>query len=64
MKADDFISLSKKGAQNLAEAKNFIFRLIKVDDEDYLSYPKDDETLADRVCVWIEKGKVVKAEIR
>ena len=62
MTADDFISLSKKGSQNLAEAKNLIYRLIKVDDEDYFSYPEDTRT--DRVCVWIEKGKVSKAEIK
>lgn len=62
MNADTFVGLTKKGAQNLAEASNLIFRLIKVDGADYLTYPED--TREDRVCVEIENGKVTKATIQ
>ena len=60
--ASDFINLSKKAAQNLAEAKYMIFRLISVDGEPFLAYPEDKRD--DRVCVEIEKEKVVKASIQ
>lgn len=52
------MGLTKKGAQNLAEARNLIFRLIKIDGENFLPYPED--TRADRVCVEIENGKVAE----
>lgn len=58
MKKEDFMGLTKKGAQNLAEARNLIFRLIKIDGENFLPYPED--TRADRVCVEIENGKVAE----
>lgn len=61
-RSSDFIGQTKKGAQNLAEAKNMIFRLIRVDGEAYLPYPDDSRN--DRVCVEIENGKVTKASIR
>ena len=60
--ADAFINLSKFGAQNLAEAKNMIFRLLSIDGEPYLSLPEDIRT--DRVCCDILNGKVVKAIIQ
>jgi len=56
MNKEDFIGLTKKGAQNLAEAKNLIFRLVSVDGENYLGLPED--TISDRVCVILENGKV------
>ena len=60
MKKEDFIGLTKKGAQNLAEAKNLIFRLIKKGDEKYLDYPED--TRDDRVCIELDKeGHVTEA---
>jgi hypothetical protein len=58
----DFVGLSKVGAQNKAEAKNLVFRLVSVNGETYLGYPEDSRD--DRVCVEIVNGKVVKAEIR
>lgn len=62
MNADSFLGLSKKRGQDLAEAKNMIFRLIKSDGEDFLSYPEDIRT--DRICVELEQGKIIKAVIR
>jgi hypothetical protein len=60
--ADDFLGLTKKGAQNRAEEKNMIFRLIRIDGEKYYEYPEDTRT--DRVCVEIENGKVTKATVQ
>lgn len=60
--ANDFIGQTKKGSQNLAEARGLIFRLIRVDAEDYLAYPEDQRM--DRVCVEIDNGKVTKATVR
>jgi hypothetical protein len=60
--AKDFEGLTKKGAQNKAEAENLIFRLIKVDGAEFLAYPEDTRT--DRICIEIEGGKVVKATIQ
>lgn len=57
---DKFCGLGKKDAQNLAEAYNLIFRLIRIDDRNMFSYPEDSRT--DRVCVEIDKGKVSKVE--
>ncbi len=62
MNADDFLGMSKKGAQNKAEEKNLIFRLIRVDSEPFLAYPEDTRT--DRLCVEIDDGKVTTATIR
>lgn len=63
--ASDFLGLTKKGAQNLAEARNMIFRLIRIDAEHYYKYPKDvpEETRTDRICVEIDDGKVSKATL-
>ncbi len=63
MHAQSFVGMSKKEAQDLAEKSNMIFRLVSVDGENRLGYPKD-ETREDRVCVELAKGKVVKAEIQ
>jgi hypothetical protein len=60
--ANDFIGLSKKGAQNLAEARNLIFRLVSIDGENMLGWP--DDTFKDRVCCVIASGKVTEAELR
>jgi hypothetical protein len=62
MKSEDFLGLTKKGAQDKAEAKNFIFRLIRKDDQTFFSYPSD--VRADRICVEIDKGAVTKATIQ
>lgn len=60
--ADDFLGLSKKGAQNKAEALNMIFRLIRIDGESYYTYPEDTRT--DRICVELDGGKVTKASVQ
>lgn len=62
MKSEEFLGLTKKGAQEKAEAKNFIFRLIRKDEQTFFSYPTDVRT--DRVCVEIDKGTVTKATIQ
>lgn len=62
MDTKQFLGLSKKSAQNLAEVNNLIFRLIRVDDVDFFSYPED--LREDRVCIEIEKSQVVAASIR
>jgi hypothetical protein len=61
-RSSDFIGQTKKGAQNMAEAKNMIFRLISIDGEPFLSYP--DDIRDDRVCVEITDGKVTRALIQ
>lgn len=59
---NDFIGLTKKQAQNKAEGKNFIFRLIRIDNESYLPYP--DDTRNDRLCIEIDAGIVSKATLQ
>lgn len=59
---EKFLNLPKRDAQNLAERNNLIFRLISVDGEPYFPYPEDQR--ADRVCVEVEKNKVVKATMQ
>lgn len=59
--ADKYLGLPKKDAQNLAEKQSIIFRLIRVDDRNILPYPEDVRT--DRICVEVEKNKVVKAAV-
>lgn len=56
------MGLSRKSAQNLADVKDMIFRLISVDGEPYLSYPEDIRE--DRVCVEITDGKVSRALVQ
>ncbi len=60
--AEEFIGLSKSKAQDVAEYKSLIFRLISIDGESFFGYPEDVRT--DRICVEIEKGKVVVATIQ
>lgn len=59
MKAEDFLGLTKKSAMEKAESKNLIFRLIRINEKSFFSYPSD--VRADRVCVELENGAVVKA---
>lgn len=59
--SNDFVGMTKKGAQNLAEARNLVFRLVSVDGEKYLGYPEDLRD--DRLCVEIVDGKVAKARM-
>ena len=60
--ASAFMGLTKKGAQNKAEALNLIFRLIRIDSEAFYAYPEDKRE--DRVCVEIDNGSVTKASIQ
>lgn len=62
MKAEDFVGLTKKTAQNKAEECNYIFRLIRIDNEPFLSWPEDVRT--DRLCVEIDNGKVTTAVVQ
>ena len=62
MQAEKFIGMSKKEAQDAAERYNLIFRLVSVDNHQFLGYPEDSRV--DRVCVEIEKSKVVKAVLQ
>lgn len=62
MNADIYLGLTKKSAQNLAEAQNVIFRLISIDGEDYFGYPEDSRD--DRICIEINEGKVTKAVLQ
>jgi hypothetical protein len=57
-----FLGLTKKRSQDLSEAKNLVYRLVRIDDEEFLGYPKDMRD--DRVCVVIENGVVVEATIQ
>jgi hypothetical protein len=59
---NDFIGKSKKAAQDLAEKKNMIFHLVRIDQEAFFDYPS--EVRDDRVCIEIEQGKVVRASIQ
>ena len=56
------LGLSKKMAQDKAEGKNLIFRLIRIDGENYFPYP--DDKRGDRVCVEIDGGKVSKVSFQ
>jgi len=60
--SNDFLNLSKKTAQDLAEKKNIIFHLIRIDGEMFFDYPS--EVRDDRVCIEIEGGKVIRAVIQ
>ncbi len=62
MNADEFLGLSKKRAQDVAEARNLIFRLIRIDEQDFHGYPEDKRD--DRICVEIDAGKVTKASVQ
>jgi hypothetical protein len=57
-----YVGMGKRQAQNKSEIDNLIFRLIRVDAEDFLSYP--DDVRDDRICVEIDDNKVTKATIR
>ena len=41
---------------------NLIFRLIRIDEKPFQSYPEDNRD--DRICVEIEKSEIVKAIIQ
>lgn len=60
MKQEDYLGLTKKMAQDKAEGKNMIFRLIRMDKEGFFTYPDDNDKRDDRVCIEIDNGKVSK----
>jgi hypothetical protein len=62
MNTDEFLGLTKKAAQDKAEAKNLVFRLIRVGSEPYFPYPTDQRN--DRVCIEIDDGKVSKVTLQ
>jgi hypothetical protein len=62
IKAEDFIGRTKMAAQNLAEGKNMLFRLLSIDGDPYFSIPEDIRT--DRVCIHITNGLVSAATIQ
>lgn len=59
-----FLGLTKKSAQDLAEKNNLVFRLIRIDQESFFTYPSNSEHRNDRICIEIEKGQVVKASLQ
>ena len=61
MKPEDFLGLTKKAAQDKAEAKNLIFRLIRIDADPFFAYPDETDVCTTRICVEIDNGKVSKA---
>jgi hypothetical protein len=58
----EFMGLTRRAAQNLAESKGMIFRLISVDGEPYLAYPEDLRD--DRICIEMTHGKVSRALVQ
>lgn len=62
MNEKDFLGLTKKAAQDRAEGRNMVFRLVSKDGEKFLGAPSDPGR-NDRVCVEIVNGVVVSAEI-
>ena len=60
--ANDFLGLTKKRAQDKAEALSLVFRLMRIDEEQFLPYPEDN--FPDRICVEIDKSVVTKATLQ
>jgi hypothetical protein len=56
-----FIGMTKKTAQNKAEELNLIFRLIRIDGQEFFKFPEDKRE--DRICIEIDNGNVTKAVI-
>lgn len=63
-KPEEFLGLTKKDAQNKAEMRNLILRLIRIDERNFFTYPTTDDIRTDRVCVELDNGKVTKAIIQ
>ena len=61
-KAEDYIGLTKRGAQDKAEKNSFVFRLIRINKEPFMDYPTDVRT--DRICIEIDDGVVSVATIQ
>lgn len=58
---EQFIGLTKKRAQDLADKNNLIFWLVRIDGVDFLGEPKDIRD--DRICVELNKCEIIKATI-
>ena len=62
MNSEQFLGLTKKDAQSLADKMDLIFRLIRIGDKDFFSYP-EEEGRGDIICVELDNSKVTKALI-
>lgn len=65
IEASKFIGLTKKSSQDLAEKHNVIFRLIRIDNNNYFEYPTENDdrsSIMDRICIEIDQGKVTVAK--
>ncbi len=62
MESADFVGLSKKAVYDLTERMNLIPQIIEKDGKSYLPIPSDIRD--DRVLLWFEKGKVIKAHLK
>lgn len=60
----DFLGLTKKNAQDKAERMDLIFRLIRIDGEQYFGYPEEGDVRHDRVCVEIDNTKITKVVLQ
>jgi hypothetical protein len=63
MDPNEYVGLTKKAAQDKAERKNAIFRLIRIDADKFFEYPDTTDVRTDRICVEIDGGKVTKATV-
>ncbi len=63
MKSDIFLGKTKKGAQDTAEKHNMIFRLIRIDQDNFCAYPDTDDICDARVSIEIDNGKVTHARL-
>lgn len=61
MDVKEFIGLTKKSAQNKADAMSLTFRLIRIDNQEFFKMP--EEAREDRICIEIDRGEVTKAII-
>jgi hypothetical protein len=62
MNSEQFLGLGKKDAQNLADRMNLIFRLIRIGEKEFFTYP-EGEGRGDVVCIEMDNLKVTKAVI-
>jgi hypothetical protein len=42
------------------EGRNMIFRLIRIDNEQFFPYPPEEDKRSDRICVELDGGKITK----
>ena len=61
--ADEFVGMSKTRAQDMAEKRYWIFRLVSVDGERFLGYPEEGDVRDDRICVEVVDNVVTAARL-